>query len=371
LDIHIRVQNYDVNHRWNSTWKMFACGLSQRQTLQHFHNRLLTKGKADWAFTDDDWEVIEKLCKLLEVFKTSTECLSGVYYTTSPLVLQQLWLMCENLKEFGYQGHIFESMTIPMKDKFKKYFADLPPVICCAAALNPLINVTGVETLIENICDDLDMYEQDVMYSRNAKRDFNTQFQNLFDHYLTKYGNRSNVETMVSSSSSAGGSSFTGLYNIIRNENTKRARGSTPSSELGRYTGTDFLSTVKPEDLDKFDILGWWRVRENQYPILAAMARDLLTVQASTVASESAFSLGGRVLSVRRTRLTPESMEMCICLKDHLDAAERVQDKSRLEMELDVEQELHEIEVYEGDALPLSDEDINQISSGSGSDAHE
>ncbi|GKC04090.1 zinc finger BED domain-containing protein RICESLEEPER 2-like protein [Tanacetum coccineum] len=46
------------------------------------------------------------------------------------------------------------------------------------------------------------------------------------------------------------------------------------------------------------------------------------------VASESEFSTSGRVLSIRRTRLTPASLEMCMCLTDHLDAKERKQDAS-------------------------------------------
>ncbi|GJY88554.1 zinc finger, BED-type, phospholipase-like, homeodomain-like protein [Tanacetum coccineum] len=37
---------------------------------------------------------------------------------------------------------------------------------------------------------------------------------------------------------------------------------------------------------------------------------DILSVQASSVASESAFSTSGRILSIRRTRLTAESLEM-------------------------------------------------------------
>ncbi|KAE8670967.1 putative transcription elongation factor SPT5-like protein 1 [Hibiscus syriacus] len=65
--------------------------------------------------------------------------------------------------------------------------------------------------------------------------------------------------------------------------------------------------------------------KEAQFPILAAMARDLLTVQASTVASESAFSVSGRVISQRRSRLSPESVEVCICLKDYLDGAAQVE----------------------------------------------
>ncbi|GJR18556.1 zinc finger BED domain-containing protein RICESLEEPER 2 [Tanacetum coccineum] len=61
------------------------------------------------------------------------------------------------------------------------------------------------------------------------------------------------------------------------------------------------------------------------------MARDLLTVQASMVASESAFSISGRIISERRLRLTPESVEVCVCLKDYLDREDRVQHETSLE----------------------------------------
>ncbi|CAI8616053.1 unnamed protein product [Vicia faba] len=44
-----------------------------------------------------------------------------------------------------------------------------------------------------------------------------------------------------------------------------------------------------------FDILNWWKVNSNKYPILGQMARDILAMPVSTVASESAFSIGGRV----------------------------------------------------------------------------
>ncbi|GJR88879.1 zinc finger BED domain-containing protein RICESLEEPER 2 [Tanacetum coccineum] len=57
-------------------------------------------------------------------------------------------------------------------------------------------------------------------------------------------------------------------------------------------------------------------------------------------AFESAFSTSGKVLSIRRTRLTPTSLEMCMCLKDHLDATERIQHTSNLENALDFEKEI-------------------------------
>ncbi|GKA07017.1 zinc finger BED domain-containing protein RICESLEEPER 2-like protein [Tanacetum coccineum] len=45
-------------------------------------------------------------------------------------------------------------------------------------------------------------------------------------------------------------------------------------------------------------------------PVLSRIAMDIISVQPSLVASESAFSTSGRVLSIRRTRLTPASLEM-------------------------------------------------------------
>ncbi|GKE43766.1 zinc finger BED domain-containing protein RICESLEEPER 2 [Tanacetum coccineum] len=77
-------------------------------------------------------------------------------------------------------------------------------------------------------------------------------------------------------------------------------------------------------------------------------------VQASSVASESAFSTSGRVLSIRRTRLTPASLEMCMCLKDHLDAKEHF------------EEDVFDEEVQRNEVIPLSDEEIALDASSEG-----
>ncbi|KAL8226769.1 hypothetical protein R6Q57_016601 [Mikania cordata] len=77
------------------------------------------------------------------------------------------------------------------------------------------------------------------------------------------------------------------------------------------------------------------------------MARDLLSVQASTVGF---YRYEGRCL-------TPASLEMCICFKDHLDAMERVQDHTTLEGDLEVEETIHGVEIEEGMTLALSNEE--------------
>nr|GEW20476.1 putative reverse transcriptase domain-containing protein [Tanacetum cinerariifolium] len=96
------------------------------------------------------------------------------------------------------------------------------------------------------------------------------------------------------------------------------------------------------------------------------MAMDIISVQASSVAFESTFSTSGRVLSIRRTRLTPASLKICMCLEDHLDAKERKQDKCPLEIPLDFEEDVFDDEVQRNEVIPLSDEEIALDASSEG-----
>lgn len=72
---------------------------------------------------------------------------------------------------------------------------------------------------------------------------------------------------------------------------------------------------------EPFDILLWWSANAYQYPIIARIAKDVLAAPVSSVASESAFSAGGRVLSDYRSHMLDETVEALICLQDWLRPA--------------------------------------------------
>ena len=55
------------------------------------------------------------------------------------------------------------------------------------------------------------------------------------------------------------------------------------------------------------------------------LARDVLTVPVSTISSESAFSLTGRIIEERRRRLTSDMVEMLSLVKDWEQADTKTQ----------------------------------------------
>ena len=63
------------------------------------------------------------------------------------------------------------------------------------------------------------------------------------------------------------------------------------------------------------DPLSYWKLKENEYPILAQLARKFYSVPATSAPIERVFSHAGRILTPLRSRLLPEHFETLIFLK--------------------------------------------------------
>jgi hypothetical protein len=90
--------------------------------------------------------------------------------------------------------------------------------------------------------------------------------------------------------------------------------GGKETNELDMYIAEPLLKQ------DSFDILAYWKNKTDKYPVLSQIARDLMSIQVSTVASESAFSAAGRVVDPYRNRLDPEMVQALVCCKDWIHA---------------------------------------------------
>lgn len=69
-------------------------------------------------------------------------------------------------------------------------------------------------------------------------------------------------------------------------------------------------------------VLAYWKENRLRYPELSLMARDILSIPITTVASESTFSTGGRIIGKFATSILPANVEAKLCTRDWLCGSE-------------------------------------------------
>lgn len=96
-------------------------------------------------------------------------------------------------------------------------------------------------------------------------------------------------------------------------------------SLIRKYSTVHFTHNSLQEELNRFkmiveevpDVLQFWRSNENNFPKLARFAKVLLSKPATSAKSESAFSVAGALLSVRRATIDPGRVEKTLFLHDN------------------------------------------------------
>ncbi|XP_008290990.1 zinc finger BED domain-containing protein 1-like isoform X2 [Stegastes partitus] len=83
------------------------------------------------------------------------------------------------------------------------------------------------------------------------------------------------------------------------------------TTELTTYT---YMPAVVPEE----DPLKWWKHHKINFPLLSKLAQKYLCIQATSSASERAFSASGNVVSAHRSCLKPEKVDMLVFLSKNL-----------------------------------------------------
>uniref|UniRef100_A0A3Q7G495 HAT C-terminal dimerisation domain-containing protein n=1 Tax=Solanum lycopersicum TaxID=4081 RepID=A0A3Q7G495_SOLLC len=143
--------------------------------------------------------------------------------------------------------------------------------------------------------------------------------RNLFAIYVSKYekGFKSQASSSDSSDSSASGISQNVSNSLRTKLHMKKQKNNSGSFGVKSWLDKYLLEDQEPEFGD-FDILSWWKVNSPRFSVLSQLARDVLAIPMSSVASECPFSTDGRILDPFRSSLTPKCVQCLICVQDWL-----------------------------------------------------
>ncbi|KAJ1704209.1 hypothetical protein LUZ63_003988 [Rhynchospora breviuscula] len=203
-------------------------------------------------------------------------------------------------------------MGTEMIAKFDKYWSIGNSLLAIACVLDPRCKLYVVEYYMKELSpQDCSHFIQNLRECMKAL--FNEYVEeNASDQNQASMSKRKHTSVVAGASGSA---SATNTRAALKDYIKERKNSEPPKSELEDYLAAELDEASMDEE---FDILAWWRLKSPKYPILSQLTKDILAVPISTVASESAFSTSGRILSPARSSLNDESIEALLCGQDWL-----------------------------------------------------
>ena len=316
--------NLDVPTRWNSTYLMLKTACIYEKVFEKYdENESAFKADLGDGVPDIfDWHYVNKMVEYLEHFYEMTLRISGSKYVTSNTFFNEIAdLQCVLHEWKQADDDSLISMGLNMKAKFDKYWGDpdkMNFIIFFANILDPTHKLEYLEFSL------LQMHGQQIgstLYSLVKSSLFE-----LFDDYKAMYTSttESGSDIQIQSAthvdiahsspdiiSGSFGRQLSVLKAKFKKHKLESGLGGSKQSELEMY-----LSEAVIEDDGSCDVLRWWKFNSQRFPILSHLVRDVLAVPILIVASELAFSTGGRVLDVFRSSLTPKVVKALICTQD-------------------------------------------------------
>jgi hypothetical protein len=199
-------------------------------------------------------------------------------------------------------------MANKMKVKYDKYWADVEkinPLLFVASLLDPRYKMVGLE------------YWFRLSFGAERAERIDSQLKwvlgRLYEHYACGSKNvgsgsmlsndKVRSDTTLVGSSRSRPTFLLNFYSFRASRNLMQCK-----TEIKQYFLEDFETPS-----ENFVILMWWKVNLTKFPILTEVAQDVLAIQIITVASESAFSTGSRVIDPYRSSVVPKTVEALVC----------------------------------------------------------
>ena len=308
----------DVPTRWNSTYLMLEAALKFKKAFEKLEDDLYYRShfldaRIDGPPNDSDWMNASIFVRFLKTFYDLTLKVSGTLYATSNYVLQEI---CELKQELDILVDDGESLMCKMAtnfmEKFDKYWGHpdkINPILFLVTVLDPRYKLDYL-SYCARILFRSDVAVKLVDDIKNILMKLFNEYNDIAPPSLSTSTPEASTTSTKSPNHSASTNHTLGGYVKARTAQD----GGLQKNDVERYL------TEECEDvlLENFDVLGWWKINSGKFRILSRIAKDVLAVPMSTVASESAFSTSGRILDPFRSSLKAKTLERLICTKNWL-----------------------------------------------------
>ncbi|EYU21540.1 hypothetical protein MIMGU_mgv1a002740mg [Erythranthe guttata] len=251
---------------WDDTREMLKRSVHYKDVV----NEYIATRPPDSKFkeiNEHDWEVVSVYIRFLDVFYEAVDFVSRNYYPSSSGVLLHLVNIAKLFSE--YRGK-----------NFLKHYGRIPDLFSLAAVMDPRLKLSGCECLIESYYQCMNKMEVNV---EQEKKQVSNLLHEMFNEYASN-ASRCGSEQPSSPELSAPLNTSGFAWSLISER--KRKKTDSVFDELAFYLQAPLVFEKETGD---FDILGWWKTHSVTYPVLADMARDLLTTAVSTLAPDCAF----------------------------------------------------------------------------------
>lgn len=311
----------DCPTRWNGTYLMLAAALEFKDVFPRYAD--IDPG-FHYVPSEYEWMKVEEVCQFLGIFHEITNMISGSEYPTANIFLVELYRLKEllNEKELDTSDHI-RAMALSMAAKFDKYWGESNILISLAAILDPRYKMVLINHAFPVIYGETSA----PMYIDAIKK----ILYDLYDEYVAAHmSSQCQEKEKLLLGKQKGKEISTDSRNVNGQVQGIRKQVLTGKAKFQMHVSKIDTSPPEKSDLDVYldenrytcdasvnlDVLGWWKGERWRLRILSRMASDILSIPVTTVASESTFSAGGRVIDDRRASMSVETVQMLLCAND-------------------------------------------------------
>jgi hAT family C-terminal dimerisation region len=293
-DVKYLVPMIDVATRWNSTYDVLVRAVEIKEVMSDTFYRHKDQSLIKLLLTEEDWNCVSQLIDVLEPLKEATLLASKngeslMVTSMIPIYDYCTEMLKESLKMFDEKDDIYIGIESAI-EKLTHYYDKVSPIVGIALILEPTLKKDFLKNGLGWQVECVD---------------------SVMDHFTSSfrfYREKSKASASTASAASVSiGISPRGFGNYSKKRRT--ADGDADGvEEFVRYFNAPLAEMGR-------NALLFWKTNQFHYPILSAMAKDYLTVQASSVASERAFSSGTDLVTADRCSLGADTIEMTQFLK--------------------------------------------------------